>query len=278
MRRLSICVFVLTAACNRKPKAPDKYEYHVFVDRQAEAAEMDGKPLAGGKSVGTGTTYSVTIPSGEYATDHKFTVTLKTTCGTEKVPATLEVGLSKASDHSGEDRERKDTKPGEKVLSSLAYSAPERARVFLDTSDSAAGPVEVGGMPLQMDKAEQEIPVGNCPTARDVKVGGKVVGKLNDKGRTKSGASGKSEKIPATTLIDACGKHCFEKVIHVYVDKQQDTSNMDRGKPKKLEGSYVYAEDIDDFLKPSPKELTASADDVPIRTEIRHCSAKGGAK
>lgn len=266
---------VFAPACNKKPAAPAEYTYRLFVEGRPGSVlglDVDGKPLPAGKESARGVSFETKIPSAELGTGRAFQVILATSCGSDKIEGKLAVGLTKSTDASGEKREREQLRPGEQLLSEVQYAAPRVARVFLDTDGAASAKVEVGQTQLDSSKVEHEVVVGGCATGREIKVDGKPWGSVNDAPRT-STASGNIVNAPGTTLVDVSGNHCYERVTHVYVDKNLDTKNMAGSAPKQLEGGKVYAEEIDDFLKPSPQELTAS-DIFPSRNEIRRCAEK----
>lgn len=276
--KFALLVLLALLACKNKPPAPSEYEYHIFVEGQAGTlvgAEMAGKALEGGRKEARGMSYWVKVPAGEHASDRAFSVLVATSCGTEKLPATLTLGIARGKGAADEDRERAGTKPGAMVLTELEYTAPKLARVFVDADGAGSAKVEVGTTVLPTSQAEHDVVVGTCATAKDAKVDGKPAGTVNDRPRTVDGPSGKRIEVPGTTLIDPTGKHCYEVVKHVYADKETDTSNMARSEPKRLEGSKLYLEEVDDFLKESPKEMK-SEDAFPMRNEIRRCAAKGG--
>lgn len=276
-RFLVLLLLAVLLACKQKASTPDEYEYRIFVEGQAETlkgAEMAGKPLEGGKQEARGMSYSVKVPAGEHVADRAFTVLIATSCGTEKIPATLALGIARAKGVSAEDRERSETKPGERVLTELEYEAPKQARVYVDTDGAGSAKVEIGTTQVSLSKRDHDVVVGTCPTAREVKVDGKAEGSINIETRSVTASSGKKVEVPGTTLVDPTGKHCYEVVTHLYTEKELDTSNMARSAPKRLEGAKVYAQDIDDFMKESPKEMK-SEDGWPMRYELRHCATKG---
>ncbi|MBK8994394.1 MAG: hypothetical protein IPM35_01385 [Myxococcales bacterium] len=269
-------LIVALLACKKQPPAPAEYEYRIFVEGRSGVllgAEMAGKPLDAGKQEARGMSFSVKVPAAEHAADRAFSVVLSTSCGTEKVPAKLALGIARAKGAASEDRERQQTKPGDLVLTELEYTAPKVARVYLDTDGAGGAKVLVGAIQLAATKNEHDVVLGSCATAREVKVDGKVAGSVVDAPRTVTGASGKKLEVPGTTLVDPTGKHCYEVLLHTYVDKTVDTTNMAASKPKRLEGASVHATNIDDFLKESPKEIK-SEDDFPSRYEIRRCATK----
>jgi hypothetical protein len=277
-RFLVLLLLAVLLAC-KKSAAPAEYEYHIFIEGQAslKGAEMAGKPLEGGKHEAVGMSYSVKVPAGEHAADRDFKVVIATSCGTEKIPATLALGIARATGVAAEDKERTETKPGKPVLTELKYEAPKAARVYLDTDRADGTKVEVGATALSVDKAEHDVVVGTCPTAREVKIDGKGAGSINVKTRIVTASSGKKVEVPSTTLVDPTGKHCYEVLTHIYTEKDLDTSNMARSAPKRLERAQVYEQDIDDFMKESPKQML-SKDGWPMRHEVRHCTTKGAKK
>ncbi|MFO0570203.1 MAG: hypothetical protein U0263_31465 [Polyangiaceae bacterium] len=272
---LAFLALALAFGCNKKPPAPAEYTYRLFVEGKPGSVlglELDGKALPAGKQEARGMAFEAKIAASELGTARAFQVVVATSCGSEKLAGKLAVGLTRSSDAAGEKREREQLKPGEQVLSEVQYAAAKIAKVFLDADGAPSAKVEVGQTALDSGKAEHEVAVGSCAAGREIKVDGKPWGSVNVEPRTSS-ASGKIANAPGTTLVDVTGKHCYERVMHVYVDKNLDTKNMQGSQPKKLEGGKVYAEEIDDFLKPSPKELTAS-DIFPSRNEIRRCAEK----
>lgn len=278
LRLLPLAVLIVALlACKKQPPAPAEYEYRIFVEGRSEVlrgVEMAGKPLDGGKQEARGMSFTVKVPSAEHAADRAFTVVVSTSCGTEKLPATLALGIARAKGAASEDRERQEVKPGQAVLTELEYTAPKVARVYLDTDGAGSAKIEVGTTQLVTTKNEHDVVLGSCSTAREVKIDGKAVGTVADQPRTVTGASGKKVETPGTTLVDPTGKHCYEVLLHTYVDKTVDTTNMAAAKPKRLEGAHVHATEIDDFFKESPKEIK-SADDFPSRYELRRCAGKG---
>jgi hypothetical protein len=269
-------VLAVLLACKQSPPAPEHYDYEVFVAGEAgtvQGVEMGGKQLEGGTKSARGTSFSIKVPAHEHAAERAFAVVVSNTCGTEKLPATLKFGLARATGVRGEDRERAQATSGKAMLTELQYSPPQVARIYLDGDGAASVKVEVGTTSLPVAQSEHDVVLGGCPTAREVKVDGKVVGTVNDKPRLVTGADGKKLEAPGTTLIDPSAKHCYEARLHIYVDRKTDTSNMARSAPKRLEGEHVYVQSIDDFLKASPTELN-SLGDYPSRYEIRRCATK----
>lgn len=268
-------LLVASTGCRAKPKS---FAYHVYVEgghAQVEGLKLEGRPLKLLDSSPRSKSFEAIVPAGEYLTQKSLTVTLTTSCGTSDLPATVDVGITKATDVNSEGYERKraleDTKKGQPLFltAGALFTAPREADVYLDVDGSPGASVTVGSTAVPAPTTAlpiARIALGTCPTAGEVKVGGKAVGALAVKPRN---VTGRAEPIPGTAFVDVQGGHCYEAVPHLY-KQATDSSSPDAGDLKKLEGQRVYSLDIDDFLKPSPRELTAK-ELYPTRTEIRRC-------
>lgn len=247
-----------------KPEPAGPFEYSVFVpsgSADVEGLEVDGKPLgAPTTSVAGGKGWKLVLPKAEHLVHKRVSVVLTTSCGSTKVPGQANVGIARSGTREAEDAERREHP--ELVLSEIKFAPPPTARVHVDADGLPAAKVTVGAYPLDA-KRRTTVPLGACPTGADVMVDGVVVGKVPPP---------KDATSPPTVFVDAKGGRCYERVLHVYVEKDVDTRNMDRGAPKRLEGARVYVEDVDDFLTPSPSKVE-SKDAMPIRAEIRRCPA-----
>jgi hypothetical protein len=272
----AIASAVLGVGC--KKKGPDSFVYSVFVEEgavKADGLEIDGKAIALTKQYPTGKSFHVTLPAAEFLIEKKASVVVGTTCGPTKLTGTMTVGITKADTRTSEQYERGKLAKSENDLTAAFVPAtpPQLADVYVDFDGAPGAGVTVGTMAVAPKEKSERIPLGTCPTAGEVKVDGAVVGTLAVQGRKLIGKS----DVPGTVFVDAKGGHCYEKKVHIYVEKDDNTANMARSAPERLEGRRVYSVDIDDFLTPSPETLTTK-DDFPSRVEIRRCAlapAKG---
>ncbi|MBX3189790.1 MAG: hypothetical protein KF819_22385 [Labilithrix sp.] len=255
-----------------KKRGADSYVYSIFVDEslaKVEGLELGGKPLTVAAQQPTGKSFEVTLAAKEMMVEKNAVVSMTTTCGVSRLPAKITVGITKSDSRSGEERERGLLAKGKNDLTATAVlmSPPRVADVYLDTEGSAA-PVTVGTMAVDPAKSPHRLPLGPCPTADEVKIGGASVGRMPVVPR-KTAADDK----PGTAFVDVRGGHCYESKLHLYADKDKNTENMARSAPKRLEPQQrVYVVEIDDFLK-APPETVTSKDALPSRTEIRRCGS-----
>jgi hypothetical protein len=279
-----ILLFALASAASGlgcKKKGPDSYVYSVFVEEspsvKAESLEIDGKAIALTKQYPRGKSFSVTFPAAEYLSEKKASVVVGTSCGPTKLDGKLTVGITKADTRASEDYARKNLNKGANdfTASFVPAAPPQLADVYVDFDGATGAAVTVGTIAVDPKSKAERVPLGTCPTAGEVKVGGASVGTIT----VKPGNLPGKPDVAGIAFVDAKGGHCYEKKTHVYVEKDVNTENMALSTPERLEGKRVYVVDLDDFLTPSPTTLTTK-DDFPSRVEIRRCDlapAKGGA-
>ncbi|CAN5195801.1 hypothetical protein BH09MYX1_BH09MYX1_09160 [soil metagenome] len=194
------------------------------------------------------------------------TVTIATSCGDSAIAAKATVGISKADTRSSEDQERTLlTADFPHLTGHATFTAPPEATIWVDRAGSESTPIQIGTTTLDPKLPSSRVVLGACATSDQIKIGGVALGSLH--------LDAKDPKKPPMGFVDAAGGHCYEVVEHVYVDKTWDSENIDGGKIVRLEGQRGYATPIDDFLTPSPTELTTK-DALSSRFEVRHCAPK----
>ena len=267
MRRTIFLLALVLLAVGCKKAKPATYKYSVYVPSSGpvEGLEIDGKALKAASSTPQGASFEITLPASEYLVEKALTVKLATTCGTSSFSAKADVGLTKADTRSSEDDERKNILLGY-LTANATFTGPTEARIYVDRDGAPSATVQIGTTTLDPKFDVSVIPLGVCPASDEIKIAGVASGSLHFKP--------KAEKDPPPmAFIDAAGGHCYELAEHVYVDKTWDPTHLEGGKVLRLEGQRGYLAHIDDFLKPSPRELTTK-DALSSRYEVRRCAPK----
>lgn len=249
---VTLSLLATFAGCREKP-APSSFNYSLSLGRDSEFPVDDrGSPLVlNGKEIGLLTSHggvSLALPGDQWLSDPgtRLAVRISTTCGPTDVPFSVSLG------RSAEERARKEHPESTSFLVIEPAMKPTMATIYVDNVDGKQeAAVTVGKLERREAAGARStltVPLGDCPEAREVRIGGEKVGELPP------------PRDSHAALIDVVGGHCYAMTVADY-DRPEVAGVIahEADKPQMFSGTRVLeVPRVSYLLELAPDKLTST--------------------